>query len=359
MPTLSQLLQPRSSDQILASLITYLQGKGYAPTDWVSGSEQRTLIELEAAGLADMEALRVSIAQGGFVDTAQGDFLDLVGLNVYSLGRKLATFARQTFRFTAQAGFGPYTLQPNQLWAGSGNIRFNNLAGGTLNAGGTLDLEFKAESPGTAYNLALGTAGTLFTPLPGVTISNVTVLENAIDREADEVFRARLKLRWGELGYGATKAAYQSWALNSDVSITKVNVLDQNPRGQGTVDVVVWGEGGIGAGAVTNANNYIQLRKPLTSNVQVYAATAVNIAVTATIKLKTGYLTQTQAEVSAKLSAFQRALGIGATVFRSAIIEALFGTYVVDVALSAPAADTVLTNVQVATFTLNATYIEV
>lgn len=360
MPSLQQLLQPRTRDQVMAALISFLQAKGYPPSDWIEGSVQRTLVELQAAGLADLEALRLEIARGGFLDTATGDYLDLLGQSAYALARKQATFARQTFRLTAQAGFGPYSIQPGQLWVGNAaGLRFNNLDGGTLPLGGTLDLEFRAESPGAAYNLPLGSGTIMFTPLPGVTIVNTAVLEAAIDKESDAAFRERCRLRWGELGYGATRAAYESWALSSTPSITKVRVLDNNPRGQGTVDVVVWGEGGLGSGAVAAADAYIQQRKPVTANVQVYAATQVNIAITATIRLKAGFLTQVQAEVASRLAAFQQSLPIGAIVYRSALVEALFVANVLDVALTAPPADQTLTPTQVANFNLSATYQEI
>jgi uncharacterized phage protein gp47/JayE len=358
-PTLEQLLQPRNQQQVLARLLAILQTKGYGPNDWIAGSEQRTLIELHAEGMAELEALRVAITRGGYLDTAEGAFLDLLGFNAYSLLRKEATFERQRFTLTCLSGFGPYNIQANQLWAGIGDLRFNNLVGGLLNPGSTLSLEFRAESTGTAYRIALGTGTTLFTPLPGVTITNDQVIEAAINRETDALFRERCRLRWAELGYGSTAAAYQSWALSADPSITKVRVLDQNPRGQGTLDVVLWGEGGLGGAAVAAANASIQQRKPLTANVAVYAASAVGISVTATIRVRSGFLAQAQSQAAAGLSALQLALPIGATVFRSAIIEALFGPHVADVALSQPAADLTLTSIQVAQFTFSPSWLEV
>ena len=359
MLTLEQLLQPRSQSQVLARLISILQSKGYAPNDWIAGSEQRTLIELYAEAIAELEAVRLAITQGGYLETATGPFLDLYAYNVYGLLRKEATFERQRFTLTCSSGFGPYTIQPNQLWAGAGNLRFNNVAGGVLNPGSTLSLEFRAESPGTAYRLALGSGTTLFTPLPGVTIVNDQVIEAAIDEETDAQLRERCRLRWAELGYGGTAAAYRSWALSADPSITKVRVLDQNPRGQGTVDVVVWGEGGLGSGAVAAANNIIQQKRPLTADVQVYAATAVNVTITATIRVRTGFLSQAQGQAAAALAALQAGVPIGGIIYRSAIIEALFVSNVIDVALSAPVTDVTLSSVQAAQFNANLTWIEV
>jgi len=359
-PDLQQLLQPRASDQILSSLIAILQTKGFAATDWEPGSVQRTILEALAVGLADLEALRLEITKGGYLELATGDWLDLVAQNMYGITRNPATFARHTVRLTAQAGFGPYTIQPGQLWASTASgLRFNNTQGGTLAQGGTLDIEFVAESPGAAYNVAPGTITVLNTPLPGVSIANLSIVAAGVDRETDDDLRLRCRLRWASLGTGATADAYRFWAFSADPTITKVRVLDQNPRGQGTVDVIVWGEGGLGAGAVAAANTYIQQRKPLTADVQVYAATPTNITVTATITLRAGFLAATQAEVTARLSDLQRSLPIGGTLYRSALIEALFGAYVINVNLTAPSSDTTLTTAQVAVLSPNLTYQEV
>ncbi|MDW8269357.1 MAG: baseplate J/gp47 family protein [Anaerolineae bacterium] len=320
---------------------------------------QRTILEALSAGLADLEALRLEITKGGYLELASGDWLDLVAENMYGLARQPAGFCRQTVRLTAQAGFGPYTIQPGQLWASTpSGLRFNNTQGGTLAQGGTLDLEFKAESPGAAYNVAPGTITVFNTPLPGVNIGNLAIAAAGVDEETDDNLRLRCRLRWASLGTGATADAYRYWALSADPTITKVRVLDQNPRGQGTVDVIVWGEGGLGAGAVAAADAYIQQRKPLTSDVQVYAATPTNIAVTATITLRAGFLAATQAEVTARLSDLQRSLPIGGTLYRSALIEALFGAYVINVNLTAPAADVALGTAQAGVLVPNLTYQE-
>lgn len=359
MPTLSEMLQPRTSDQVLSALIAILQARGYAATDWEPGSVQRTILEAIAAGIADLETLRVEIVRGGFLELANGDWLDLVAENMYSLSRKPAEFARYIVRLTAQTGFGPYTIQPGQLWAStSSGLRYNNTQGGTLAQGGTLDLEFRAESPGAQYNVANGAINILNTPLPGVGISNIAVIAAGVDRESDDALKLRCRLRWPSLGSGATADAYRFWALSADPTITKVRVLDQNPRGQGTVDVIIWGDGGLGAGAVAAADAYIQQRRPLTANVQVYAATATTVSITATVTLRSGYLAQTQAEIANKINELQRELPIGGVVYRSALIEALFGEHVINVVLSAPSADVTLSQAQVAQFSLNISYQE-
>mgnify|MGYP005850852683 CR=1 FL=1 len=360
MPTLDQLLQRRSRTQVLQSLIGILQTQGYAATDWEPGSVQRTILEAVAAGIADLEELRLAIARGGYLETAGGDWLDLVAQNMYGLTRKPAEFARHTVRLTAAAGLGPYQIQPAQLWASTASgLRYNNVVGGVLPAGGMLDLEFVAESPGAAYNVPLGSINKLLTPLPGVSVSNVGVTRAGVDAETDEALRLRCQLRWASLGTGATADAYKFWALSADPSITKVRVLDQHPRGQGTVDVIVWGEGGLGSGAVAAADAYIQARRPLTADVLVYAATAATVNVTATVTLRAGFMAATQAEVADRLAELQRSLPIGGTVYRSALIEALFGQHALNVELTSPSADVSLGTAQAAVLAANITYTEV
>ena len=91
---------------------------------------------------------------------------------------------------------------------------------------------------------------------------------------------------------------------------------------------------------------------------QVYAATPTNIAVTATITLRAGFLAATQAEVTARLSDLQRSLPIGGTLYRSALIEALFGAYVINVNLTAPTTDVALGTAQAGVLVPNLTYQE-
>lgn len=49
----------------------------------------------------------------------------------------------------------------------------------------------------------------------------------------------RYRLQWAA-NNGCTKYAYKAWAL-SVPGVSSVEILDQHPRGQGTVDVVVRG----------------------------------------------------------------------------------------------------------------------
>jgi hypothetical protein len=71
------------------------------------------------------------------------------------------------------------------------------------------------------------------------------------------------------------------------------------------------------------------------------------VNVVATIYVRAGYLSQAQTAVAEELTALQRATPIGSTLYRSALIEALFARpYVVNVVLAQPTGDVVLGTVE-------------
>lgn len=373
MPTLAELLTPRTQAQIKTRLEELLFDKqqqyGVFVTDWASGGVGRTLIETFAEGMADLEVLRVDITKGGYLDLAEGDWLDLKAQSDYDTSRFLSTFTLLPARLTAEAGFGPYTINPGQLWASSANgKRFNNTTGGILPAGGQLTLDWKAESPGSSYNLSPGQLTILNTPLPGVSITNLVGPSSAgRDEESDAALRERCRKRWAILSLGRVKYTYEVFALEANPAVTKVKVLDQNPRGQGTCDVVIYGDGALGGTVVSEVNAYIQERRPNNADVLVYQATALTVNLVGTVECAQGFTAQAQASSLERLAALQRTLPIGGIIdgsqgklFRSAIVEALFGDYAVNVAINNPAADTNLTAVQVVVFnTAGLTWVEV
>jgi phage-related baseplate assembly protein len=173
LPTLASLLAPPSADQVKASLLSLLQAQGFPVTDWQEGGVARTLVEMIAKSIAELNKLVALIAASGFVAFSSGKWLTLVAAQVYALNRNAATFTVGTVVLTDSANAGPFTVAPGQLWFGATDgKRFTNTTGGALPKGGTLSLSVQAESPGSAYNVPTGAVTTLLTPLPGVTVAN-------------------------------------------------------------------------------------------------------------------------------------------------------------------------------------------
>ena len=105
-----------------------------------------------------------------------------------------------------------------------------------------MDIPAASEDYGAAANASAGQICELVTPVEGIAgVTNAAdwLTEEGANEETDAQLQERYALAWAA-NNGCTKHAYKAWAL-SVPGVTSVSVLDQHPRGQGTVDVVVRG----------------------------------------------------------------------------------------------------------------------
>ncbi|MFC6592426.1 baseplate J/gp47 family protein [Deinococcus lacus] len=325
---MSDLHRPRSREQVVQRMLlalssgTVLDPVNFAPTNYIPGDPLRTLLEIAGEGVADIERLVWALGEGGYLETAQGSYLDELVESHYLLSRQGSTFARGQVRFYAAAQ-GGMTLPAGMIVGTAYGLKYVTTAEAAVEAGGSADVPIHAESPGTAYNVPAGTITQIHTPLPGLSVANLPgwLLEAGADEESDASLRRRASLRWASLGGGATRAAYEYWALTASPAVDRVAVLDQHPRGQGTADVVIWGTGGIGADVVREVNDSIQQRRPVTADIAVYAATERVVPVSIELYAPLGDRASIEAQVMAGLSALQRELGIGGTLYQAAVVE--------------------------------------
>lgn len=351
--SLADLITAKSSDVLLAELLAELQTRGFPATDWQPGSVPRTLLEAYAEQLASFSTAQAAVAAGGFLDTSSGAWLTLLADQFFDVDRKEALTTKGTVRLTAAGGAGPYTITIGQLWvATSSGKRFTNVEGGTLTLAGTLDLEFEAESPGSAYNVGSSTITTLVTSLAGVTVNNPAspwITRAGTDEEADAALRQRCRDRLPTIGTGATASAYRTWSQEASEEVRRV--LVSGDGGTGEVTVVIAGDDGpVSAGAVTDVETALGERKPITDTLDVQNAVAEPIDVTATLYGEATYEDAALAEAEDAVAAAINAFEIGGTVYRAALIEALMSPDgVQNVVVSTPASDTVLAATEVAT----------
>jgi hypothetical protein len=370
--TLDELLKGKSADEILERQLTLVQDKGLPTTDYFSGAAGRTMLEVNASVTEDVYDSVKRMAKWGTLSENEGDWLDARIFDEYRFERNPATFATHQCVLSCAAGFGPYTISPNSLWATTPGQpedakAFSVLTGGVLNDGGTLTIQVIAEHAGVAYNVAPNSITILRTPLPGVSINNpaipvinTSLLVTAQDRENDEEYIRRARLSRAVIGAGRTDELYEYWARTARTEVKQVKVYSEHPRGQGTVDIVIHGDDVLTSGIVADVNAYIQLRKPGHADVLVSAATVILEPVIAALSIKAGYQSQANAAVLENLLKLGRAVGIGGISDKNNIITALGkATAMQKVILSAPTADRVLTHVQVVSYPLAATWIEV
>lgn len=373
--TLADLLDPPDEAETTTTLLAALTSLGFPVSSWPSGGAGRTLVQGFARVLADGLSLVGTVARAGLLDLSPGtdpgspgDWLTLFAASHYGLARRAATFAEVRVRLTAASGAGPYTIAPGALWArSSSGRRYNitNTSNVTVTLGpSTLDVTLRAELAGAAGNLGLGQTLTLETPLPGVTAATVessggsgtAMVVAGADQERDAALRDRCRSRWATIGLQHTAAAYDALARqvpsvgDPTVSlVTRTKVDDTNPRGAGTCDVWIAGDAGpLDAPEEAAVDDYLQARKSVTADLQVQNATAVPVAVTATIYVRDN--SSAASEAVARLTNYLNGVPIGGVVYRAQLLEELMapaGVY--NAVITAPTGDTVLDPNEVAT----------
>lgn len=370
MPTLADLLTPRTRPQWRDLLLNELRDAGFAVGLAPSGDNRRNTVELVAGALAKVDETVGKVAAGAFLETALGDWLDLRAKSGFDVEPKAATMTVGTVRLTCAATAGPYVITAGQVWVGraaAGSTparRFQNTTGGALPSGGTLNVQVSAEAPGSAYNLGNGQINQVFSGLPGVSVTNIGIwiTTPGTDKEAPEPLRQRARSRWGTQGRGANNDAYFYLATTASAEVTRVRVTGNT--GNGTLDLYLAGpSGGVSAGAVTAVQRAITMAKPLTDQPNAYSATNTPVVVQGTVYVRAAQLAVVQLAVERERLVMQAELGIGdpvdlaelnAVLRRPRDANGQVVPGVTDVDLTSPTGDTTIASTAVAVLDFSA-----
>lgn len=371
MTDLVDLIDPSTSEEMLADLLQEASDAGFPTTSWQSGSVPRTLLQIEAETLAGLSQTISEIAAGGYLDLATGDWLTLLARGVFGEERIAAVRTTGVATLTCSSAAGPYTIGARSIWVSDAlGRRFTNTSAGTLPSSGTLSIDLEAEFAGAEYNVANGAIDRMVTPLPGVTVSNpdpgggTWIDVSGADAESDELLRERCRDKWSTIGSGSTESAYEYWARQASAEVRRVVVRDHDNLGvdtDGHVTVILAGNSGtVKGGAVSAVAAYVDERRPVCDTVHVASADALPITVTGTLYVRAGYGTIALGEALDAIDALASELAIGETVYRAAIVEkAMLPAGVVNFVLLSPASDTVLAFDEVPTFTASISVVEV
>ncbi len=309
MLTLAQLRAAITEEAALESLLARLSELGFSATSWQPGSFQLSLVRAVANAWSRVGQSVAALSNWAFLDSAEGDALTALAHSHYDCARFPARPTRGFASLTCSATAGPYTIIVGQLVISDAHDRrFRNTTGGTLSTAGVLQLEWEAEEPGDAGNVGSNTLQKLVTSLPGVTVNNpglptTWVTEAGVNEETDPKLKERCRTRWPTLTYASPADAYRHFARAASPGIARVLVDADNPRGPGTVDVYIAGDGGpSGVDDVNAAQAYIDQRRPVGASALVVAATLQSVTVTATV-----YHDATNASVISQVEAALRA----------------------------------------------------
>jgi uncharacterized phage protein gp47/JayE len=360
------LTTPVTQAAYLSQILATLAAQGFPVTGWQSGNAGRTLAVADAAALTDLRAVIADVARGGYLDTATGDWLTLLAAGLFDLTRTPAVFAVGSVTLACVATAGPYSITAGALVVTDGTRRWRstNTTTQTLPSSGSLVVNVRAESPGTAYNVSGSTL--LTTPvspsLAGVTVTAATawLTTSGAAEESDASLRARCRARWGTLGRGANDSAYVYWARTGHSAVSQVTrAAVVWGAGDGKLTVYLAGPSGtVSSGVVAIVDAWIDANKPGTDDPTVASATARVVALIATVTVDTASdSTANRALATDALAAYFASLDIGEDVDLGRLYEAFYAAAgVLDVDITQPATDTSVNNDEIATLSATITW---
>jgi len=275
----------------------------------------RGLIELWAWGLYQLYQFLASIFQQTFpkidsLNGASGLWLDLHCKQV-DVTRKAATKAKGQVYFMRSGSSGNVPIPAGRIVRtlpdGQGMVyRYITTEDAVLPDGETeVTVAVESEEYGHGANATAGQISEISTTIPGVdSIENRSdwLESEGADTEDDDNLRERYTLKW-MANNGVTKYAYMSWAL-SVTGVVAVKILDQHPRGQGTVDVIIKGTAGIPTQDLLDAvEDVVSESAPINDDFEVKGPTPVNVAIDAELELVSGSESEILAEAETRLEA--------------------------------------------------------
>lgn len=349
--TVTELLNPRTRDQIADDLFAALSAAGFPVTAWQSGAVPRTLVFVYAAVLATLWGLIAQVAGAAFLATATGAWLTLHAKSRFALDRIAATFARHSVTLV-NASASPVTIAPGQLvlTTSAGTVRFRstNIVNVIVPGSGTAGITVMAETAGIAGNTSPAVLVTPATAGLGFTWGSLSTM--ARNEESDAELRVRCLARWAVLGSGFTRDAVVYWctsALFADgTSVGCTRVGFGAVPGDGSYVVYVAGATGpLGSLGRARVQVVLDLRKPITDTPQVTDATTATLAVSGTVQFKAGLNTSAnRSAVETAIRAYVNGKGIGdaAGIDLGALYAAIYRAVpdgFEDVDLSSPSGD--------------------
>lgn len=367
--SVTEVLVAKTEDELVdEQLVAMAAAEPPLPvTAWQPGDVALTLVETDAAALADLHQVVRLLGLAAFLSTAAdadggvGDWLTLRAKSTFDLDRIEATFTRGTVTLACTAAAGPHNIAPGQLVLTLPNgtrYRSTNASNVVVASGGTNTIAIQAEVAGTGGNQTLVGLVTIVSPaLAGLSVTAASgvswITATARDQETNAALVTRCRARWATLATAGcgTRDAYTFNLLGAimpdgttSCGVTRVGFL--SPPGDGTVPIVIAGSSGLLTdGQRDGVRTYIDARRPVTDTPGINHATPVSANPVGTVTFKSGFNTSTnRSAVQTAIENYVNALPIGddiasafldqAAVF-SAIYAAVPGGFV-DVDLSAP-----------------------
>ena len=350
--TVTELLTPKTRDQIADDIFAALTAEGFPVTAWQSGSIPRTLVLVFAAVLALLWGLVAQVAGAAFLDTATGAWLTLHAASRFQLTRIAATFARHSITLNNSTA-NPRTITPGQLLmvtASGVRYRSTNTSNVTVPATGSVSITVQCETSGIGGNTA---PTTITTPAyAGLTFTYGSLTTRARDEETDAQLRVRCRARWATRASGATRDYYAFHILSAlmpdgtSAGVTRIGWIA--PPGDGSCEIIVAGaDGPLSSPQLAAVSDYVtsDAVRGYLDSITITNAVAETVTPNGDFYVTAGNNTlanRTRAVNALVARAASQAIGQKLDV--GAVYAAIYSAQgVTDVTLSAPTGDTTVT----------------
>jgi hypothetical protein len=263
-------------------------------------------------------------------EVATGEALDLWSHSVYGHKRKQSTSFVYGETLTCAPGNGPhtFTLGSAVVTNGSATYRLTAPPSGeswpvTLAGGQSKTFQVTCETPGEDGKADLGTINRMVTTYLGVTCSNTSLITTGEPSETDDQLKLRNRTIWATRNpFALTADAYVYYALNAHSAVRRARVVDDNPRGMYTVDLIIAGSTGEIASDETvvipavQAAIFPKILKPFRERLLITKATALAIPLVGPVYYYSGFeLANVQKAISDAISNLAATIPIGGEYF--------------------------------------------
>jgi uncharacterized phage protein gp47/JayE len=360
---LADLITKITKTQIYDRAIAIATTLGLPTTSWFTGDPTRSMYYVLSELLETLEDIVGDYISSGFLELAPEGWLPILAYQVYGYEATEATWATCTMELT-NAGGGVYTIE-------AGDLTVKNSATGTTyhsttavtilsGPGATATVEVVADIAGSDGTSSIGDIDEMVTTYLGVTCSNTTA-SVGLDAEDSASIIAGCRAKLGSMSPNGPKDAYNYVAKNSTLTGTTAVTRARSYGDTDTGDVTLYLAGADGtvddpADVALVEDAIILWATPLCITPTVLAATEVTVNVTYHLYVYNS-VNQTESQIKAAVAAAllemfaQRPIGGDAGYLkRSKILSTIERTFeqTFDVTVSVPAADTALTEGQVA-----------
>jgi uncharacterized phage protein gp47/JayE len=250
-PDWAGMIGYKSRDQLMADAEERWRALGGTITNFNAGGVFRTVVELAVETVSAVHDLALAVVPQGFLAWATGDWLIAKAADTATTPQEPRK-ARWTLVVSRAGTTGNVVIPAGSRYrtrtTALGDVLVYDQLEDVILLDGESATEVLVEAleVGTAYNVAPGAICEFVTVIPGVeAVTNPAdgLVIEGLDDEDPESLRNRAQLQWPSLSRGAVREAYEAWAREVP-GVVDVQVDDEHPRGDGSVDVTIVGQAG-------------------------------------------------------------------------------------------------------------------